>query len=147
MLFVILKREFEHAISIARDDRLKKSQGRAGPYLRLEANSNFVKLEGLEASAQIPATVYEPGVLFLQVTLFRRVLRAIRGEKFLTIQATADELIVDKVRLPLEANAMLMYADPDLAPNVYPTQSPAKKNTKSESQQLLFWPEITEKRP
>ena len=87
MLFVIKKTEFEHVISIARDDRTKESRGRKGPYIRLEANCDYLIVEGLEAAGQIPATVYEPGVLFFKVTVFRRLLRTIRGEKFLTVQA------------------------------------------------------------
>ena len=86
MLFVIDKPQFQHVIAIVRDDRRKEDQGLAGPFLRLEARDDYVKLDGLEVSAKIPATVYEPGVLFLKVTLFRRLLRTFKGEKFLTIQ-------------------------------------------------------------
>jgi hypothetical protein len=124
VLFVVKKTEFEHAISIARDDHVKASQGRTGPFIRLEANDNYVEVEGLEAASRIPATVYEQGALFLKITVFRRLLRTIRGEKFLTIQATADELIVDKAHLPLEANDMLLYADPSRAPRMHPDQGP-----------------------
>jgi hypothetical protein len=72
MLFVVNKREFEHAIRIARDDREKRTQRSRGPFIRLTANDDFVEVEGLEASARIPATVYEAGVLFLKVTVFRQ---------------------------------------------------------------------------
>ena len=93
LLFVIDKPQFQRVIAIVRDDRRKEDQGLAGPFLRLEARDDYVKLDGLEVSGKIPATVYEPGVLFLKATLFRRLLRTFKGEKFLTIQVAADELL------------------------------------------------------
>jgi hypothetical protein len=121
MFFVIDKPHFQRVLSIVRDDRTKKRQGLAGPFLRLEAKDDYVELDGLEVSAKIPATVYEPGVLFLKVTLFRKLLQTFKGEKFLTIQVTADELLMGFVRLPLESNEMLLYANPDQAPPVHPS--------------------------
>jgi hypothetical protein len=154
MLFVVKKTEFEHAISIARDDRTQESRGHKGPYIRLEANGDYVEVEGLEAAGQIPATVYESGVLFLKITIFRRLLRTICGEKFLTIQATADELIVDRARLPLEANDMLLYADPHRAPRVHPDQvplvrpvstpRPQKPKPVTKFRQRLLWDEFSD---
>ena len=121
MLFIIDKPHFQRIIAIVRDDRTKKSQGLAGPFLRLEARDDYVKLDGLMVSAKIPATVYEPGVLFLKVTLFRKLLQTFKGEKFLTIQVTGDELLMGYVRLPLESNDMLLYTNPDQAPQVHPS--------------------------
>lgn len=88
--------------------------------MRLEARAEYIKLDGLKVSAKIPATVYEPGVLFLKATLFRRLLPTFKGEKFLTIQVTADELLMGYVRLPLDSNEMLLYVNPDQAPEVHP---------------------------
>jgi hypothetical protein len=51
---------------------------------------------------RVPATMYEPGALFLRVTIFRRLLPTFKGEKFLTIQVTSDEPLMGHVRLPLE---------------------------------------------
>lgn len=143
MLFVINKREFQFAISFARDDRTKKSRGLAGPFLRLEAKDDSVTLDGLEASATIPATVYEPGVLFLKVTILRRLLQTIMGEQFLTIQVMADGLLLDRIRLPLEENEMLLYADPDQAPLLHPSVSmqESKPKTESKDRQLWLWNE------
>lgn len=121
MFFVIDKPQLQRIIAIVRDDRRKEDQGLAGPFLRLEARDAYVKLDGLEVSAEIPATVYEPGVLFLKATLFRRLLPTFKGEKFLTIQVTADELLMGYVRLPLESNEMLLYPNPDQAPQVHPS--------------------------
>jgi len=124
MLFVIDKPQFQWVISIVRDDRRKEDQGLAGPFLRLEARDDYVKLDGLEVSGK--TTVYEAGVLFLKVTLFRRLLRTFKGEKFLTIQVTGDELLMGYIRLPLEANEMLLYPNPEQAPEVHPVFALAK---------------------
>ena len=143
MLFVIDKPEFQRAISFARDDRKKADWGLAGPFMRLEAKDEYVKLDGLEASAKIPATVYEPGVLFLKVTALRRLLTTITKEKYLTIQVMADGLLMDRICLPLESNEMLLYPDPDQAPQVHPSVkfSPPVSKPKPDSRQLLLWDE------
>jgi hypothetical protein len=111
-------------------------------------------VEGLEAAGRIAATVYEPGVLFLKVTIFRRLLRTIRGENFLTVQATADELMVDKAHLSLEASDMLLYADPARAPRVHPDQVPLVRKASSPRpirakpvpvfRQRLLWDEFSD---
>ena len=44
--------------------------------------------------ADFPATVYEPGVLFLRVTLFRRALQALAGMKQLAIQVNNDGMFL-----------------------------------------------------
>lgn len=143
MLFVIKKSELQGAISIVRDDRTKKSRGFAGPFLQLEANENYVKLDGNEVSAKIAATVYEPGVLFLKVTMFRRVLKSITKQKFLTIQVMSDGLLLENVSLPLETNDMLLYLDPILAPRFHPSvallAAALEEKRKKASRQLLFW--------
>ena len=145
MLFVIDKPQLQRIIAIVRDDRRKEDQGLAGPFLRLEARDDYVKLDGLEVSAEIPATVYEPGVLFLKATLFRRLLPTFKGEKFLTIQVMADGVLMGPVRLPLESNDMLLYPDPDQAPQVHPSAAlsrskpKAKPRRTSERRYLPFW--------
>lgn len=121
MLFVINKSEFQGAISIVRDDRKKKIQGRAGPFMRLEAKDNHVTLDGNEVSATISATVYEPGVLFLRVTVFRRLLTTFTNQKFVTIQVMADGLLIENVTLSLEEQDMLLYVNPDQAPRFHPS--------------------------
>lgn len=147
MLFVVDKPEFQRTIAIVRDDRTKKTQGSSGPFMRMEVHDSCLKLDGLEASATIPATVYEPGVLFLKVTVLRRLLQTIKGEKFLTIQVTADELLLDRVRLPLESNDMLLYADTTTAPQKHPSVSLAESEQKTEhhaereDRQMLLWDE------
>lgn len=96
----------------------------------------------MEAGATIPATVYEPGVLFLKVTLFRRLLGTIRGQPFLSIQIAADEVLIDRVRMPLDPNDMLLYANPDQAPQQHPSTKfsvfALSPNANSEKQ-LTLW--------
>jgi hypothetical protein len=146
MLFVVNKQELQRAIRLVRDDRTKKSWGLAGPFMRLEAKNDHIKVEGVAAFVIIPATVYEPGVLFLKVTAFRRLLGTFKGEKFLAIQVMADGLLLDNVRLPLEENEMLLYAVPDQAPKLHPslTLSPPVSKPKPEYRQLLLWNEELE---
>lgn len=74
MLFVVDKPRLQRMISIVRDDRTSAAQVDGGPFLRLEANDDRLKLAGQIVEAEFPATIYEPGVLFLRVTLLRRVL-------------------------------------------------------------------------
>ena len=131
------------AISIVRDDRKKKNQGLAGPFMRIEAGDDVVRLNGVSAEATVPATVYEPGVLFLKVTAFRRLLRSITGEKFVTVQVTDEALLLERIRLPLHANEMLLYCDPATAPLVHPEAQfcEAEVEPVSGERQLLLWDE------
>lgn len=141
MFFVVAKPKFQRVVSIVRDDRSEESMGSAGPFLRLEAKDDYLKLDGMEVGATIPATVYEPGVLFWKVTLFRRLIRSIRGEPFLSIQVTGDEVLIDRVRLPLETNEMLLYPNPDQAPQQHPSTMFSASLPKPEPKirQLTFW--------
>lgn len=146
MLFVINKRSLGTAISVVRDDRRKKTQGFAGPFLRIEASGDSIQLDGLSASASIPATIYEDGVLFLKVTAFRRLLRSIVGEKFVTIQVTDEAVLLDRIRLPLHSNDMLLYLDPVTAPSEHPSLRllpPVPDKPHSGLRQLLLWDEST----
>ncbi len=86
MLFVIKKRDLQYAISVVRDDRYKRNH--PGSFVRLEARHDYLSLSGWEASAQIAATVYEPGVEFLRVKLLRLYLPTIKKLKFLEVRIT-----------------------------------------------------------
>lgn len=55
-------------------------------------------------------------MLFLKITRFRRILGLIVRQKMLSIQVNGKGLFVGGVRLSLEANDMLLYADPTKAP-------------------------------
>jgi hypothetical protein len=140
MLFVVKKREFQHAISIVRDDRTRRTQRADGPYLRIQASDDTLSIEGLEASAQIPATVYEPGVLFLRVTLFRRLLQTIKGDEFLTIQVDGEDLIVDQIRLSVLDSEIQLYVNPATAPTIHPDDEMTRraKTPPTETQRGLW---------
>ena len=79
----------------------------------------------------------------MKATLFRRLLPTFKGEKFLTIQVTAEALLMGHVRLPLESNEMLMYPNPDQAPPVHPgvaLEEPAPVR-QPHFRQLTLWDE------
>lgn len=122
MFFVTDKPRLQRLIAITRDDRDAASQSRGGPFYRIEASGDRLKLTGREVEAEFPATVYEPGVLFLRVTLFRRALGMVTGEKTIAIQVGADGVLIDNMRLPLESNDMLLYPDPAKAPQRHPEE-------------------------
>ena len=127
MFFVIDKPKLQRIVALIRDDRTVESRAQGGHYMRLEASQGQLTVAGPTAEASIPATVYEDGVLFLRVTRFRRLLAAITGQKMLTIQANGDGLFLDSARLFLEANDMLLYADPAKAPAQCPLEAPAEQ--------------------
>lgn len=134
MFFVIDRPRLQRIIAIVRDDRTRRMQGREGPFLRMEARDGQLKLAGKQIKATFPATVYEPGVLFLRITYFRKALRALAGEKMLSIQVTPTAVVMDNITLPLDANEMLLYADPAKAPEQCPLEGPESK-----------WPDETSK--
>lgn len=123
MFFVIDKARLKRVIAIVRDDRTKGQQGSQGPFLRLEASGDKLKITGRAVEGEFPATVYEPGVLFLRVTKFRLALGMIDRDKTLAIQVHQDGLLVDNMRFPLESNDMLLYLDPAKAPEVHPNEA------------------------
>ncbi len=71
VFFVIDRPRLQRIISIVRGDRTPANQGANAPFLRFEASGNELSVLGLDVEATIPATVYEPGVLFLRATPFR----------------------------------------------------------------------------
>ena len=91
---------------------MQLSRGDQENHSCLPAGGDRLKLSGREVEAEFPATVYESGVLFLRVTVFRRLLRTFTGEKTITIQANEEGLMFGDVRLPLESRDMLLYPDP-----------------------------------
>ena len=124
MLFVVDKPRFQRMIAIVRDDRTRRAQGCHGPFLRLQAADNQLALRGRRAEAVFPATVYEPGVLFLRVTIFRRLLGALReqdqGTRHLTVQVMQDGMAFAGIRLGFDVGDMLLYPDVATAPDEHP---------------------------
>jgi hypothetical protein len=89
----------------------------------MEAKDGHLMLTGREVEATIPATVYEPGVLFLRITDFRLLLGEMREHKMITVQANQDGLLLDNARFDLASNDMLLYLDPARAPMMHPSES------------------------
>ena len=129
MLFVIDKIRFQKFISIVREDKKLSMQGKNAPYLRIRAEKDEVEITGGNASAMIEATVYEPGVLFIRTTLFRRVLKATpTTEQFMTFQVDNDALVFADVRMPFETTDMVLYTNPAEAPITFPPPLPHRSH-------------------
>jgi hypothetical protein len=141
LLFVVDKPRLQRIIAIVRDDRTPDARTGCGTYLRMEVADGCLKLTGLTAEAEIPATVYEPGVLFLKVTTFRQALRMLRldvmGTRFITIQVGPDGLMFEGMRLPLNENDMLLYPDPAIAPVRHPAEDKAGQSTEGKQGELF----------
>ena len=74
------------------------------------------------------------------MTLFRKLLHTIKGEKFLTIQVSADEILMERIRLPLKSNEMLLYTDPESAPQRHLSDSTPDEDRKTaKDPQMKFW--------
>lgn len=125
-------------IAIVREDRTASKQGRNAPFLRLKATESELTVSGDRVSATFPATVYEQGVLFLRISLFRRLVRTFRGEKFLAFQVTEEGLRFGNVLMPLEGSDMVLYPNPDTAPESWPPPPPDTEQIPEKKQPTLF---------
>lgn len=125
-------------IAIAREDRTPRKQGHNATFLRLKATENELTVSGDRVSATFPATVYEQGVLFIRPTLFRRLVRTFKGEKFLTFQVTEDGLRFGDVLMPFEGSDMVLYPNPDTAPQSWPPPPPETEQIPEKKQPTLF---------
>ncbi len=123
MLFVVDRPRLLRMVAIVRDDRPPR-RGQSAPLVCIAAKDDTVTVSGEKASATFPATVYEPGVLFVPPAYFRRLLRTFAGEKFFTFQMTRDGLLIGNVRLPFVDSDMAYFADPDTAPDRWPPPEP-----------------------
>lgn len=122
MFVVIDKARLGRLIAVTRDDRKPRSRAADGPYFRMEAAGDSLRLTGREVEVTVPATVHEPGVLFLRVTLFRRMLKALPERGFLSIQVNGDGVAFGDTRLSLNALDALLYPDPATAPERHPAE-------------------------
>ena len=93
MFFVIDRPQLQRIIAIMRDDRSPAAQSGNAPFLRLAAVENEFTVSTSAGETTIPATVYEPGVLFLRTTIFRRLLSSLRGENPSSIHVCVAELV------------------------------------------------------
>jgi len=138
MFFVVDKPRLQRMVAIVREDRTPSRQGYNASFLRLKATENELSVSGCTASATFPATVYEQGVLFLRTTLFRRLVRTFRGEKFLAFQVTEEGLRFRNVLMPLEGSDMVLYPNPDTAPERWPPPPPETEQIPEKKQATLF---------
>ncbi len=139
MFFVVNKAKLKRIISIVREDRTPTKQGHDAPFLRIKAVENELTISGDKVSATFPATVYEPGVLFIRTTNFRRVLKATKVEgDFLTFQATDKELVFADVRYPFESLNMVLYPNPEEAPAAWPPPPPEAEQIPPIKEPTLF---------
>ena len=141
MLFVIDKIRFQKFIAIVRQDRKPGLQGKDSPFLRIQAEKDIVEVAASQAKASLTATVYEPGVLFIRTTLFRRLLRATpTGDQFIAFQVDKEAVVFADVRMPFENSDMVLYTNPAEAPQSYPPPLPKSEITVEK----LFQPNLFE---
>jgi len=143
MLVILDRPRLLRLIAIVRDDHgIRKRERGNAPFMRMEASGDSLKLSGRVVEATLPATVLEPGVLFLRVARFRHLLNGLRAEKTLTIQVNGDGLLFGYIRMPLESNDMLLYPDPKTAPARHPLERLAEEepDPQPESPQLPLFP-------
>ena len=139
MLFVVDKARLKRIIAIVREDRPPKKQTVGISHLRIMACENEFTLSSSEVSATFPATVYEPGVLFIPTTDFRRILRATKtDEDYLTFQVTDEDLVFADVRFPFESNNMILYRNPNEAPESWPPPLPESEVIPEKNKQMFF---------
>lgn len=126
MLFVVDKPRLQRIIAITRDDHDARLQQEVAPFLRLEANQDHLRIAGQIVEAEFPATVYEPGVLFLRVAIFHRILHHISlkeiGTRYMAIQVNKDGLMFHNYRLGFNIGDMLFYPDPVGSPLQHPEE-------------------------
>jgi len=122
MLFVIDKARLQRLIAVTRDDRTPREKGKEGPFYRIQASENTLRLTGRLVEATVHATVHVPGVMFLRVTLFRQMLRLVPESGFIAIQAHRDGLTFADVTLAASNVDMLLYPDVATAPELHPSE-------------------------
>jgi hypothetical protein len=125
-------------IAIVREDRTPGRLGFNASFLRLKATENELTMSGDKVAATFPATVYEQGVLFVRPTLFRRLVRTFRGEKFLALQVSAEGLRFGNVLMPFEGSDMVLYPNPDTAPERWPPPPPEAEQIPEKREPTLF---------
>ncbi|HUT30843.1 MAG TPA: hypothetical protein VMX13_13710 [Sedimentisphaerales bacterium] len=138
MFFVVDKPRLQRMIAIVREDSTPHRQGANASFLRLKATENELTVSGDKVSATFPATVYEQGVLFLRPSLFRRLVRTFRGEKFLAFQVSAEGLRFGNVLMPFEGSDMVLYPNPDTAPERWPPPLPEAEQIPERRSPMLF---------
>ena len=124
MFFVVDKARLQQAISIVREDKTAGKQIDEIPFLRLKALENELTVSSSVESATLPATVYEPGVLFVRTTKFCRVFKMTSAkEQFVTFQFTEEGLRFCDALLPFDPENMAYFPDTSQSPENWPLSS------------------------
>lgn len=139
MFFVVDKPRLQRIIAIVREDHSRR-KGAEQPFLRLKADGTELTISGGGCvTATFPATVYQPGVLFLRTTKFRKLVRSLKNEKFMTFQVSEDGLHFGDVLIPFEGSDMVLYPNPADAPENWPPPPPeAEQLPKVEKMKALY---------
>lgn len=138
MFFVVDKPRLQRIISIVREDRSRRKNAET-PFLRLKAENTELTISGGGCvKAMFPATVYEPGVLFVRTTNFRRLVRSFKNEKFLTFQVAEDGLRFGNVLMPFKGSDMVLYPNPADAPESWPPPVPEAEQIPERKEPTLF---------
>lgn len=138
-MFVVVDRSrFERLVAVTRDDRTRRLQARDQPFYRIEASGELIRLSGRQVEVTVPATVHEPGVLFLRVTIFRKALALLPDAGFLAIQANAEGISFGDTRLSPSTVDMLLYADPATAPMLHPEERGLPEQIPAPREMSLF---------
>lgn len=120
MFFVIDSLYLHQITSLAGSDCSSDTLDADAPFVRLAALNSELTVASTKNHATIPATVWEPGVLFIEPAAFHRLLEAVKRENHFAVQATDKELRIGNVRLVYEPNAMQLFPDPAAAPPNWP---------------------------
>jgi len=138
MFFVVDKPRLQRIISIAREDRSRRKDAET-PFLRLKAENTKLTISGGGCvTATFPATIYQPGELFIRTTKFRRLVRSFKNEKFLTFHVAEDGLHFGDVLMPFEGSDMVLYPNPADAPEMWPPPPPEAEQIPERKPPTLF---------
>jgi len=138
MFFVVDKPKLQRIIAIVREDRSRAKKANI-PFLRLKAENTELSISGGGCvTAALPATVYEPGVLFIKTTIFRKLIRTIKGEKFLSFQVLDDGLHFANILMPFRGSNMVLYPNPADAPESWPPPPPKAEQIPERKEPTLF---------
>ena len=77
-------------------------------------------------------------MLFIKTTYFRKLVRSLRGEKFLTFQVSDDGLHFGDVLMPFEGADRVLYPNPADAPESWPPPPPEDEQIPERKEPTLF---------
>ena len=117
MHIVLDRRRLERVLPVVRD---RGPAANKAPFLRLDAHQGELTISGHAVEAVISAVVEEPGVLFIQATLLRSLLKGFAGEKSLVCRVTKEAFVMGNMRLPMNPKSLVYFPDRAKAPAVPP---------------------------